>query len=196
MTALEALEFGPFTTAYHQRLVTDTFKDSVRHFIAENLIPQVDHDIVEIDGSFLPRATEDRNCGPHSAVRNCFFLEIRFFGHANSDYSLIKTQLWYRPTTERFQVATGSSLYVWTPRRRRERELEKESIQILVDSILKHEATAPCCPICGSSLSVVNTAYDFNAVCPGRCFRYNFHKDEQGHLTHGHFIMREPAHDA
>ena len=195
MTALHALEFGPFATAYHQQLATDSFKELVRRFVADNLTPQVDHDIVEIDGTFLPRATDDRQCGPNSAVRNCFLLELRFFGQSDSDYSQIKTQLWYRPSTGVFRVASGSSLYVWTPRRRRLRESEKEAIQVLVNAILNHEETSPCCPICGASLPVINNALDFRAVCPSGCFRYSFHKDDQGRLLHGQFTMPEPVFD-
>ncbi len=196
MTTLDAMQFGPFTTAYHDQLITDSFKESARQFIAARVLPQVDHDIVELDAALTPRAAEDRNCGPNSAVKNCFYLEIRFFGHAGTEYSELKCQLWYRPDDSAFHVATGSSIYVWTPKRRAERESQKASIQRMVDSILNNERTTPFCPVCFSNVPVVNTADHFNATCPTQCFRYSFHKDEQGCLLHGHFIMRDPVQDA
>ena len=196
MTALDALQFGPFTTAYHAQLVTDAFKASARQFVTSNILPQVDHDIVEIDGTFTPRATEDRNCGPNSAIKNCFHLYIRFFGDAETDNSEVKAQLWYRPDQSSFSVATGSSIYVWTPTRRAERESQKAAIQRMVDSLLKNQSITPSCPVCFSNVSVTNTADLFNAACPNECFRYNFHKDDQGRLLHGHFNMLQPAQDA
>lgn len=192
MTSLDELNFGPFSTIYHQHLVDNAFKKSARQFIADNLLPQVDHDIVAIDGSLTPRATEEINCGPNSGIRNCFFLDIRVFGRSSLDHSELKTQLWYRPDSAKFQVASQSSLYVWTPKRRKERELQKTAIQQMIDSILAEQNPAPFCPICFSTLSVVNRPDLFHAACPNKCFRYNFHKDESGRLLHGHFNMFEP----
>lgn len=196
MTSLDGLKFGPFTTAYHRQLVTDGFKTSACQFVTSNILPQVDHDIVELDGTLAPRATDDRNCGPNSAIRNCFYLDIRFFGDAEQDYSELKSQLWYRPAQSVFQVSNGSSLYVWTPARRAERVTQKAAIQRMVDSVLRNEPMTPFCPVCFSNVSVVNTTDHFNAACPNQCFRYNFHKDEKGRLLHGHFNMREPVADS
>lgn len=196
MTALDAIQFGPFTTAYHKQLVTDAFRVSARQFVTTSILPQVDHDIVEFDGTLTPRATEDRNCGANSAIKNCFYLDVRFFGDAKTDYSELKTQLWYRPAQSAFQVASGSSIYVWTPTRRAERVSQKAAIQSMVDSVLSNDRKTPFCPVCFSNVPVVNTPDIFHAVCSNGCFQYNFHKDEQGHLLHGHFNMREPVQDA
>ncbi|QDT63104.1 hypothetical protein [Calycomorphotria hydatis] len=195
MNQLKALKFGPFSTAYHQQLVTNSFRESALQFILEKVLSQVDHEVAEIDGALTPRATEEQNCGPNSAIRNCFHLEIRFWGQSPSSYSELKTQLWYRPNTNSFQVAKRSSLYVWTPNRRKERETQLAAIQSMMDSVLKQEVSTPFCPVCFSNLSVINTADYFSADCPNECFCYRFRKDEQGRLLHGSFNMPEPMTD-
>lgn len=192
MGTLDALQFGPFTTAYHRKLVTDVFKDSARQFLVENVLPQIDHNIVEIDGALTPRATEDRNCGPHSGLKNCFSLDMRFFGQAETEYSELETQLWYRSDRSEFHVVKGSSLYVWTPKRRAERESWMAAIQHMMDSLLKGETISLYCPACFSDLSVRNTANCLDATCSNQCFRYRFRKDERGRLSYGCFEMREP----
>lgn len=196
MTALHALQFGPFSTAYHEQLVTDAFKESARRFVATRILPQVDHDIIEIDGTLTPRATVDENCGPNSAVKNCFELDIRFFGQNAADYSELKADLWYRPDSGTFQVATRSSLYVWTPTRLEERISQKAAIHRVVDSVLQHEVSTAFCPVCFANVSLINTPDYFHAACPNKCFRYNFHKDEKGRFLHGHFFMFQPQSDA
>ncbi len=192
MTALHALKFGPFSTVYHEQLVTDAFKESARRFVATKILPQVDHDIIEIDGTLTPRVTDDLNCGPNSAVKNCFKLDIRFFGQNATDYSELKAELWYRPDSGTFQVATRSSLYVWTPSRREERLSQKAAIQRIVDSVLQHEPSTAVCPVCFANVSLTSTPDYFHAACPNKCFRYNFEKDKNGRRLHGRLSMFLP----
>lgn len=196
MTALDALQFGPFSTAYHEQLVTDEFKESARRFVATRILPQVDHDIIEIDGTLTPRATAEQNCGPNSAVKNCFELDIRFFGQDAANYSELKADLWYRPDSGTFQVATRSSLYVWTPTRREERMSQRAAIERMVNAVLRREASTLFCPVCFVNVPLINTPDYFSAVCPQKCFRYTFHKDENGRFLHGRFFMFQPQSDA
>ena len=185
-TPVNAIELGPFKTEYHRGLVDGLFKSDLARLLEEQICPQADHDIHRISGTVTSQFDEERFCGPNSLVRNLFRLELIFEG--SDEQSTLSTDVVYEPAAFRFNVRKGHSLYLWTPARRRERERKLEAIKGVIDSILAGDRSNPLCPLCGSALRHIDDSLTFDLACPNRCFKYNFHKDENGRLLHGHFF--------
>jgi hypothetical protein len=181
---------GPFETQYHRELADGEFCDVVERFIRSRLASQVDHPIEAVVGSLTACFDEDRYCGPNSAVRNVFRLELTFRGEGEE--STIRTDLNYDDRSSEFSPRRGSSLYVWTPTRRRVRAEHQNMIKSVVKDVLDGGQSTVLCPICGTELHVIDCDGFFDLFCPSRCFKYNFHRDEDGNPTHGHFFMSDP----
>jgi hypothetical protein len=188
----DAIVYGPFNAEYHRALVNDSFKRALREALTAKLLPQLDHDFTDATGTLAACFDEDRFCGPNSLVRDCFRLEFQFRGPDGE--SRIKTEITYN--RGEFSARRGHSLYLWTPSRQRKRQLKEEAIQRTVGAILDNALDRPSCPLCSAELHVINAPALFDVVCPNRCFKYNFHRDEKGRPLHGHFFMGSPSEDA
>jgi hypothetical protein len=185
--------FGPFLSEYHRALVGETFREALGDFIRERLLSQVDHQVDAMVGGVVACFDEDKYCGPNSAVRNLFRLNLAF--RHEDDESRIEIDLECGPQAAGFSPRRGESLYVWTPSRRNRRQAEQTSVRLMVKHILEEGVQIALCPLCSLPLRVVNTAAIFDVSCPARCFKFNFHKDEDGQPLHGHFFMGKPADD-
>ena len=180
----DAIVYGPFDADYHRATVQDSFKRALSDFLASKLLPQLDHAFTDAAGTLTACFGEDRFCGPNSLVRDCFRLELQFRGPDGE--SRIKTEI-TRDRDGQFSARRGHSLHLWTPSRQRKRQLEQEAIHKTVRAILDNAVEKPFCPLCAAVLQVINAPALFDVVCPNRCFKYNFHRDENGKPLHGTF---------
>lgn len=193
MRIVDEIRFGPFSSAYHRGLVNDEFKARLQQFLERELLPQLDEPIREADGTIAATFDSDRYCGPNSLVRDIFTLEIVLVGDAGT--SELKSDITFDVADGSFAARTGHGhhFYVWTPTRRQNRAHELEAIQRAVDDIQRGREFNPECPICAGSLSAINNPDIFDVRCTdNRCFKYNYHKDENGRLAHGHFFTKHP----
>ena len=189
----DSIVYGPFNAEYHRVVVDDAFKRALREFLASKLLPQLDHAFADTRGTLAACFDEDRYCGPNSLVRDCFKLDFHFRGPDGE--SSIKTEI-IRNRDGQFAARRGRSLYLWTPLRQRKRQSDQGAIQETVGAILDNAVENPSCPLCSAELQVINGPALFDVLCPNRCFKYNFHRDEKGEPLHGHFFMDDPSEDA
>lgn len=187
MALTSSIRIGPFTSAYHRALVDSAFIEQFQTFVEQRLISQLDHPLIETTGSISACFDDDRFCGPISAIRNLFHVELTFQGP--SEASVIQTDLNFDPSSGVFSGRHGKSLYVWTPRRQQRRDEDRQKIKAVIAAIQEGgDDDKYVCPLCQSQLVTVNTGQILDVRCPSRCFKYNFHKDKRGKPLHGHFF--------
>jgi hypothetical protein len=193
MKLVDQIQFGPFSTHYHANLVDADFKTALSAFLDSKLLPQLDEPTDDADGMLVATFDSDRYCGPNSLVKNIFTLEMTLLGpDGNSE---LKTDIEFHPNTKTFspRAGYGHHFYVWTPRRKRDRETELELIQRLADDFQRTHRVGLKCPICHGNVTGVDDPTIFDIRCTEqRCFVYNYHKDENGRLAHGHFVTKHP----
>ena len=193
MRLTDHVRFGPFKTPYHRDLVDADFVHTFEQFLFANLMPQFDSPLRELDGSLTAAFDNEKNCGPNSLVRDIFSFEC--IAICDDGKSELKSDVVFDATGRTFTPRHGFDryFYVWTPNRKRQRELELLQIQSVVDDIMRGNLTGLACPICRGNISAVNNTDIFDARClRHRCFVYNYHKDERGRLAHGHFFTTHP----
>ena len=155
---------------------------------------QLDEPAREASGTLTATFDNDRYCGPNSLVRNIFTLEIALYGEDGK--SDLKSDIVFNSGTSAFSGRTGHGhhFYLWTPKRKAHRENELEMIQRLVDDFRRTHMTGLKCPICQGNVAGVDDPLTFELRCvDSRCFVYNYHKDEDGRLAHGHFFTYHPT---
>lgn len=193
MQLVDQIQFGPFATSYHRKLVDAAFKQRLELFLQVNLLPQLDSSLRELDGAVTATFNNEKNCGSNSLVRNIFTVEC--VAICDNGTSELKSDIVYDPVGGAFKPRTGHDryFYVWTPSRKRTREFELAAIQRIVDEIVLGGRNGFDCPICGGLITAINNPDIFDARCSHqRCFVYNFHKDKHGRLLHGHFFTKHP----
>ena len=184
-----AIQFGPFAAPYHQNLVNDRFKHNLNRFIDDILLPQLDEDVNSIQGSVTAEFNQQRHCGPNSAVKDIFKLDLALT--SASGISHYKAKLKYDDPT--FSPRRGSTLYLWTPARQKIREKQIEAIEAIAQKVTAKIAVQANCPVCNVVLQLTNTEHLLAIGCNNNCFSYHYHKDsETGDILHGHFFIKEP----
>ncbi len=194
MRLVDLLEYGPFATAYHRALVNSEFLESLQRFFEHQLLPQTDAAVTDANGTIKATFDDERYCSPTSLVRNIFTLDLAIFSKAGS--AELNADLIYEPADHSFSPRKGYDhhCYLWTPARKLAREEEMSTIQRLVDNIKRDWPAVLECPICHAEIQIVDNDMTFDVRCRGsHCFEYNYHKDEQGQLAHGHFFVKHPA---
>jgi hypothetical protein len=193
MQIVDRIQFGPYSTQYHSAIVTNQFKLSLSTFLNTNLLNQLDEPACDANGKLTSTFTSDRYCGPNSLVRNLFSLEIELFGaDGKSD---LKADIEFHPETQTFSPRSGYGhhFYLWTPSRKRNRDFELKMIRVVVEDFRRTHDKELRCPICHGTLTGVDDSLTFDLRCTDhRCFVYNYHKDEDGRLAHGHFFTKHP----
>lgn len=190
---VDHLQIGPFSTAYHRALVSDKFTTALERFLQLKLAPQLNEAIHNTNGTVKATFDHKRFCGPSSLIRNIFTLEL----HLTSDTgpSELKADVIFDPEELSFATRKGHDFffYLWTPQRKRQREEENARIQRFVSDIKRNRTAPMMCPICGGPVRHLDRDDLFDVACTdNRCFKYNYHKDENGRLAHGHFFRRHP----
>lgn len=182
------IEFGPFKTEYHQTLAENGFRDAAIKFVNKNFVSQLEGDLNSVSGTVEAEFNEEKYCGSNSAVRNKFKFNLIF--ETSSGKASYKGTLKYSETE--FEVARGSSLYVWTQARLDARKKQQSKIQEIANHILAKESFVNQCPVCFGEVNYLNTDHMFDLGCKSHCFIYSYHKDSDGKFLHGHFFMKEP----
>lgn len=188
----ENLRVGPFSSQYHRDNVGADFECALQGFLETNLLPQVTVAFEDVAGGVAAVFDNDRNCGPNSAVKNLYKIEIAF--RQGDLVEEIKAELRYDAEKKTFETRRGGPLYLWSlPRKNRDREL-RVSIDSVCRRIDRDGLVDADCPSCGGALRITNTPALFDVVCLNACFKYNFHRDPKtGNFEHGHFFMRPPS---
>lgn len=190
--AFANIQFGPFASAYHSGAMTLEFKEALGAFLEEELLPQVEQPFESTSGTLVAAYDDERYCGPNSAVRDIYKLELAFRRSSGDD--TIEVELVFRANASAFSTRRNKPLYLWTPARRDRYQAEGRRIQHLCGCIAKHEGVEAVCPSCSAVLRVHDSPGLFDVSCPNRCFKYNYHRDPaNGELLHGHFFRKEPG---
>ncbi len=185
------IKVGPFAAKYHQSSVDESFLESLHSYLVQELIPQVSIKYDTVDGRLTACYDNDRNCGPNSAVKNLYRLEVAF--HEKSFSEEIKTDLRYKHESRKFEERNSQPLYLWTIERKQKNAEDRKSIEELCQAIQKNTVVDENCPLCGSMLSITNNDNLFDVRCPNGCFNYNYHREPTTReFLHGHFFMKEP----
>ena len=186
------IEYGPFNTEYHLSLVNDTYRENFVNFIENILTPQLDEMPSRITGTVRAEFDEEKYCGPNSAVRDIFNIKLAIASASGiSDY---KAKLKY--INPSFEVTRGSTLYLWTPGRKAQREKELELIENIVLQVKNSGKVTEVCPVCGDRISFVNNDYILDIRCDQHCFNHNYDKDpETGEILHGHIHISDPKYN-
>ncbi len=66
------------STSYHRDMIENGLLMRLQQFVVDVLSPQLPVPAVIVDGTITPCFNEDRYCGPSSAVKDTYRLEIRF----------------------------------------------------------------------------------------------------------------------
>jgi hypothetical protein len=190
--AFSTIEFGPFQTAYHRGAVDDGFREALSEFLERELLPQLDEPCTRTQGRLTAEFNAEKYCGPNSAVRDAYKLEISFIREHGTDE--IKAQIYRDPKTDNFRPRfKGRPLILWTEKRKAEQQSFREAIDHIVKRIHAGEHSEWACPWCSTRLSLIDSPGLFDLSCPQGCFNYNFHRDpETGESMHGHFFSRPP----
>jgi hypothetical protein len=184
------IKVGPFAAKYHQSSVDESFLVSLHSYLAQELIPQVSIKFDAVDGRLTACYDNDRNCGPNSAVKNLYRLEVAF--HEKGASEEIKTDLRYKPESGIFEERNSKPLYLWTVDRKQKYAEARKSIEEACQAIQKNNAVDVNCPLCSSMLSITNNDNLFDVRCPNGCFNYNYHREPKTReILHGHFFMKE-----
>lgn len=194
MRLIDRIQFGPFSTRYHSTLVSAEFVASLSSYFDAELVPQLDEPIDDADGSLTATFDSERFCGSNSLIRNIFTLELSTFGPDGS--SEMEADIEFCPENCTFtpRFGHGHYFYLWTPSRKQAREAENVLIQRLVDDYRCTHQVGMKCPICQGSVSGIDNPRTLDVRCiDQRCFVYNFHKDEDGNMAHGHFFTKHPS---
>ena len=113
---------------------------------------------------------------------------------SKSGISSYKAKLKYKDS--KFKPRRGSSLYLWTPKRKVEREIQVKGIEAIVQKVVNNSEINDKCPICNSDISYINNQHILDISCNEHCFNYHYHKNpNSGKFVHGHFHIREPEYD-
>jgi hypothetical protein len=185
------LRLGPFKASYHRSQVDASFCADLEAFITREMLPQVTIDYEKVDGALTALYDEDRNCGPHSAVKNLYRLKLEF--RRGEEAEEADLQLKHLPESHAFIGRYKKPPYLWTHRRKARMEEIAESVDRLCTAIQEGEAPTPVCPACGATLRVIDTDSLFDVTCPSLCFAYNFHRDPQTReFIHGHRFFNDP----
>jgi len=186
--AFATIEFGPFKSNYHKAAVDAGFREALNDYLVAQLLPQVDEPFDSTVGRLLATYDDQKYCGPNSAVRDFYSLDLEFRRPSGAD--AIKADLAYSSAQRSFSPRyQGNPLYLWTASRKEAQTRRTNSIKLVCDRILCGEVATAQCPCCGAELQTINSPGLFDVSCPARCFNYNFHRDPQtGAFQHGHFF--------
>lgn len=184
------LVFGPFAAAYHRDAVDDLFRSRLSRFVEEQLLPLSTLCRPEVSGAVTAFADEDRHCGPNSAVKEIYRLQITLAdGKLTEDFD---QEIIHRPEAETFTVRGDRPLYLWTVERKRRQVENEKAIEALISKICNGLREAQC-PVCGAPVDVSDEAEIFGAKCSEGCFYWHYHRFELGgEPVHGTFMMKDP----
>ncbi|MCP4344369.1 MAG: hypothetical protein GY795_02450 [Desulfobacterales bacterium] len=191
MSVFNTIQYGPFEAVYHRESVNEHFKNDLSDFLTMELLSQITIEYEIIKGMLVAVYDNDKNCGPHSAVKDIYKIHIKFIKEEYAE--TIEEEIKYYPSQRSFSVRRGETLYLWTLARQQQQRENTQKVRDVCDRIFQENKSIEKCPICTSELHIVNTNQLFAVACLTNCFNYDFHRDpKNGEFLHGHFFMGKP----
>ncbi len=158
--------------------------------LASQLLVPADY----IHGTFVPCFNEERYCGPNSAVKDVYRLELSF--QVGSEIvGTFKDDIFYDSVAQTFRPRRRHRrLLVITKARQEAQRALAEAVDALCQRIGNEHLTEAACPKCSTALKIIDSPALFDVTCPQGCFNYNFHRDSaSGQFQHGHVFYGQPA---
>ena len=163
-------------------------------FITTDLASQLPVPADDVHGTFVPCFNEERYCGPNSAVKDVYRLELSF--QAGSEIvGTFMDDISYDTAARTFGPRRRHRrLLVITKARQEAQRALAEAVNALCQRIGKEHLTEAACPQCSTDLKIIDSPGLFDVTCPQGCFNYNFHTDPaSGQFQHGHVFFKQPA---
>jgi hypothetical protein len=163
-------------------------------FITDDLASQLPVPADDIYGTLIPCFDEERYCGPNSAVKDVYRLELSFRAGAEV-IGNFKDDISYDTASKTFGPRRRHQrLLIITQARQEAQRALREAVDVLCKRICKEHLTEVGCPGCATALNVIDSPALFDVTCPQGCFTYNFHRDpDSGEFLHGHVFYGQPA---
>lgn len=180
------------STIYHRGMINSGLLAHLERFISTELASQLPSPPDDIHGTLVPCYDEERYCGPNSAVKDLYRLDLSF--RIGSDIAgTFKGDLRYSPADQSFFPRyRHSRLVVITQARQEAQKLLSNAVHTLCRRICEEHITEATCPKCAAGLDIINSPALFDVSCPQRCFNYNFHRDpSSGEFQHGHLFFSQ-----
>ena len=182
------------STSYHRGMIESGLLSRLETFIATDLASQLPEPADDIHGTLVPCFDEERYCGPNSAVKDVYRLELSF--QAGSEIV----------GTFKDDISYDTAAQTFGPRRRhrrllvitKAREDAQRALAVAVDALCQRIANEhlkeAACPKCSTALQIIDSPALFDVTCPQGCFKYNFHRDPaSGQFQHGHVFFGLPT---
>lgn len=176
----QGLQWGPFSTPYHQSLITAGFRSRFIGNLAAAVAPQLTIAANRMSGTFTTRYDEERYTGPNSQCRNWFELRCSF--SQGSLAETIRNELEVSPETEslRARFKAKRLFRVWTLR-------DQENARRIEEMLRRFHLLGPGkipppfqCPWCDGPV-VVGSTY---IGCPGKtCFQVHLCRSPDGGIA-------------
>ncbi|MEZ6138682.1 MAG: hypothetical protein R3C53_27675 [Pirellulaceae bacterium] len=180
-------------TSYHRGMIESGLLLRLQQFIIDDLSPQLPAPVDLVDGNITPCYNEDRYCGPSSAVKDTYRLDIRFLA-ASEVLGTFKEEIEDDLRSHGFKARyRHRKLLVITQARRAAQEALGRAVQTLCYRIAHEQRTSASCPKCQNALNIIDGPRLFYVTCPSGCFTYDFHRDpKSGEFLHGHVFFGQP----
>jgi hypothetical protein len=181
------------STSYHRGMIEKGLLERLRQFVVDDLSPQLPAPADTVDGTITPCFNEDRYCGPSSAVKDTYRLDIRFLA-ASEVLGTFKEEIEDDLNSHRFRARyRHRKLLVITQARRAAQDALGSAVQTLCRRIAQEHLSSATCPKCENALNIIDSPGLFDVTCPSGCFTYNFHRDpKSGEFLHGHVFFGQP----
>lgn len=182
------------STSYHRGMIADGLLTRLEMFISEDLAPQLPVPADNIHGTIVPCFDEERYCGPNSAVKDVYRLELSFQAGAEI-VGIFRDDISYDSVSQTFGPRRRHrKLIVVTQAWEEAQKAWAEAVHTICERISKKHLTEAACPKCTTALNIIDSPALFDVSCPQRCFNYNFHRDPaSGEFQHGHVFYGQPA---
>ena len=182
------------STSYHRGMIADGLLTRLEMFISEVLASQLPVPADDIHGTIVPCFDEERYCGPNSAVKDVYRLELSFQTGAEI-VGTFRDDISYDSASQTFGPRRRHrKLIVVTQAREEAQKALAEAVHTLCQRIGKEHLTEAACPKCSTALNIIDRPALFDVTCPQGCFNYNFHRDpESGEFLHGHVFYGQSA---
>ena len=178
------------STSYHRGMIENGLLMRLQKFVVDVLSPQLPAPAVIVDGTITPCFNEDRYCGPSSAVKDTYRLDIRFLA-ASEVLGTFKEEIEDDLRSHTFRARyRHRKLHVITQARRDAQDALGNAVQTLCHRIAQEHLSSATCPKCKKTLSINDSPRLFDVTCPSGCFNYNFHRNPtSGEFLHGHVFF-------
>jgi hypothetical protein len=181
-------------TSYHRGMIDNGLLARLEMFIAADLASQLPVPADDIHGTIVPCFDEERYCGPNSAVKDVYRLELSFQA-GGEVVGTFKDDISFDPASSTFGPRRRHRrLLVITQARQEAQRTLAEAVDVLCKRIGREHLTEATCPRCSTAVNIIDSPALFDVTCPQGCFNYNFHRDPaSGEFQHGHVFYGQPS---